>query len=185
MRLKLLGLMFISAIVLSCQSTPPQQQQTAKDLSDVSATLKQTVADLRAVAAATPETPVAKTTTAAATAIETKAVPVVTAAATAATQPGSNLLDVIAGGAGAIVPVLPPQAQGPVIAALAIYGLFKSIESRRNKTAATSMQSGVQAAIANGSIVVKSNAPATVDSVIVDHPIANALVDALAAAPKG
>ncbi len=71
-----------------------------------------------------------------------------------------------------------------IVGSLAV-AWWKDQQAKKNLAAAQSMVNAAQAAIANGSITVKPNAPATVDSVIVDHPVANQLVDALAAAaPK-
>lgn len=176
----LLGLLPVACSPLSTAD----QTKVVQGLTDATTALQATSAELKATAAVLPPTQAATVTKAAANV--DKATPVVAGAATTAAQPGASALDVIAGVVSGAVPLIPAPYSTYVTLGLGALAILKTITSSKNAAAATtnaavatSMQSGVTAALANGTLVAKPQAAATIDAQIIDHPIANSLVDAV------
>jgi ribonuclease E len=177
--------------------TQAQQQTAAAALAananQVAAVAGVATQQAHVIVVAAPGTPAAtqaaKVETVAGT-IQTVAAQVSTAAATASTQPSpaATLLPVIIQtGANMAAPAAGPYAPlvslgGYILGALVSAYFAKKAAS--NQAAASSMQSGIQAALTNGSLVATPQAAGTVDSLVTSHPTTDLLVDVITAAAK-
>lgn len=187
--MKITGIILVvllGLLLVGCNALPATDQtKLVQGFTDATTALQASSGDLKAVALLLPPAQAAAATKVAMNV--DRAVPVASAAATAASQPNASPVDVVTGGLGTIIPFIPPpyqqDAQLGLLAIGLIGALAKAVSNGNKATAnaavATSMQSGVTAALANGTLVAKPQAAATIDAQIIDHPTANALVDAV------
>lgn len=159
--------------------TAPITAKQAADLQSAATAATQAAADLHTIQASVPANdPVGKATGKGAAAID-KVAPVLTGIANAAAQAGATAGDLVGPALNGAAQLAPPPYGAYLGLAALVWGIVQNRAKNKATAAAVSMQSGVQAALSNGSLVASPKAAGTIDAMIVDHPIANQLVTAV------